>query len=328
MCLLAALAALAGCASLTDHALDLGEAQAWPAFPNRIEVLSGIALDRSARPATRFAAVRSLAHIGGSETVGPLSAIAGSDEPSPLRRWAVWGLGRTDAPSAVPVLIEVAGAARDPSVARQALQGLARVSGMVVDDPEARRAVLGVVNAAECRFRGQESVCALAGLLRKDLASLADFAAVLEKSVEAGGGPAAYNALCWTGDLLLESPDAAGPGHKEALAALTGLLRSDTPALRTRALWYLGRIADAGTAPELARTAGDHPDRATRLLAVWALWRSDRPLFEQTFTPMPADLLHVTPANWREARDRAAELGEPDLEIQRLIADLLREDGR
>jgi HEAT repeat protein len=328
LCAACALAALTGCASPTDHALDLGEARAEAEFPDRVRLLSAMALDRSAKPAARFAAIRSLAHIGGAEAVGPLAAVARRPDSSPYRRWGVWALGETDAPEAVPVLAELASSARDEAVLQQALQGLARLSGVVAGSAESRHDALAAVNAVECRFGEAEQICALAALLREDLANLDDFAAILTESAERGDTADACNALDWTGDLLLARPDAEPAARRHALEVVTSLLDGENAPLRLRALWNLGRVADPAAAPQLVEAARSHPDRATRLLAVWALRRADRSLFEQTFDAMPPELLSVTPGNWREARDRAAQLGEADLEIQRLIADLLREGAR
>jgi hypothetical protein len=243
-----------------------------------------------------------------------------------LQRWAVWGLAQTGMPDAVPVLAEVASSSPDPDVTQQALQGLARLSHMVRADEGARLSVLRAANAAESRFGARQEIRNLASLLREGLAYLPDYVAILEDCARGDDAAATHNALCWTGDRMLGGVQDSMV-RERAMEAVARLVDSETAALRLRALWYLGCIADPFTAGLMAETARTHPDRATRLLAVWALWRTDRKLFEETFQPMPAHLLTVTPSNWREVRDRAAALGEPDLEIQRLIADLWREDG-
>jgi HEAT repeat protein len=314
-----------GCASRMDRLLDMGENVFPFEVPGTTAQLSAVALDESEQLGVRAAAIRSLSMLPSAASVRTLARLAEWGNSPDIRTWAVWALGETGLAEAVPPLVEALSDRPGLRVCQYALEALVKLMPQVAADPQLRLQTLLGINSAEARFSDSSEVLGLAGLLRENLGNLRDFAAVLRNALDGGDVRETYNALNWAGALALDQAAEADPREMaNVTSALADVARHPERALRLKAIWFLGMIGRPSEASLLLGIAKEDGDRSARLLAVWALGRADRRMLARAFRPMPAELLAGDPARWKEAHEMAAASGEPDLEVQRLIADLLQ----
>ncbi len=320
-------ACLLGCVARMDRVLDMGEAAGTDDVAEALQDLPRIALSPDESEPVRIAALTALARLDRAAAVPPALLLADGYGGRQLGLTAIWLLGRTDDPDAVGPLagLVTGGAGLEPTL--RALEGLALLTHHGADSVEHRQAILRAANVAETRFPESDIVRHYAALLRTGLAQPQDYVVVLREALVADDVRGAHNALGWLGRHLIDGPEGSRAVRAEAVDELAVLTSHPDPALRLRALWFLGRIRERSTAIALLSLARYAPDRPTRLMSLWALSRTDPRMFRDEFPPMPADLLDVTPANWKLAHEYAMRLGEPDLEIQRFIADVQAGEG-
>ncbi len=316
-----------GCVSRLEKVTRLRNVQGVEQQAEAAATLIQIAQDNAQKPRIRTAAVESLACLDRTEALPVFGALAVTDPDPAVRRWAVWALGLQDDPAAAAYLLQAAGGCADAEAVQQLLESLSGFLDVLKDDAEARLRVVRLVRDAERSYRSSVPVLRYAGVFRHELENLPVALTLLQELRPTQDAPQLRPALCTVGDLLLEGQDTDDETRAAAVDALADLLTHADPAVRLSALWFLGRIADARTAPALLAAARARADRATRMLALWALERTDAGLLRAEFTPLPDDLLAVTPENWRDACRAAVEAGEPDLEIQRFIRRTVREEA-
>jgi hypothetical protein len=295
---------------------------------NAAAKLTEIAVDAEEPPAIRCAAVESLAHLRRPEALPVFGSLAVNDDDPDVRRWATWALGLTDDPVAADYLLQAIRFCGDPPAAQQVLESLNGFTAVLKTNTDTRLLAVHRINAAESRHGRSQAVRRYAQAFRTELVDFDVALHLLRERGLAGDPSALHEAVGALGRFLLRDRGTDDAGLRaEAIDELTALLAHDHPAVRLRALWFLGRLADGRAAPALLTAARTSDDRATRLMALWALERTDPVLLRKEFTPLPDDALAPTPETWRDAQRAAAESGEPDLEIQRFISRAVRGEG-
>lgn len=296
------------------------------------EDLGKTALNREKTTVGRCWAVKSLDRLPPQLTYPTLMKLAKKKHtPLPLRRRAIWALGRTSMSAAVPPVTEALEQAQEEKTAYWACTALAKLSPNFQDlAPAERREIFDAVNAAQARFAASGRIREMTALLLSR-AGAGDLFDILKKAVNKrpdGWRQRAFAALCRLGDRIVENPEVVGNDVKrQAIAQMCDLTESNSAMLQYKSIWYLGRIASEKAADTLRTKMLHAEDARTRLLASWALWRTDPERFEKEADPVASTAIPPEPETWRKVRKEARELGERNLQIHRLWNDLLREEA-
>jgi len=318
----------AGCATRMDTIRNLSEVPL-ERVPKAERKLTKIATDPEQHTSRRCLAVQSLVRLRGAAAIPTLAKLSGSGGSSAIRRWAVWALGDVDSPAAIGPLNAAIRSTTDRETTCRALEALAKLAEDVHGSSERTLDTLRSVNVAQGRFPDCGPICRLIGLLYPTLMTPDSLMTLVGERVAAKETVNLFVLVNWMGQYVTECEgDPENEGAARAVELLGKLAGYEPCApVRYRSLWFLGRFADDGRRQDLYEAAKRGPDRLTKLLALWALARTDRRMLESEFRAMPPAAFPVKPGNWREAVGAARGLGEDDLEIQRCICNLLREGG-
>lgn len=318
---------LAGCAPTLSSIYDMGEVRTPREIECALNSLTRIAGRAKYEPSRRCHAIKVLARIGDRRIVGTLGGLAGSGkEPTDVRRWAVWGLGETGRPAAIPQLNSALRQEANEQTASWGLEALVKLAIPIQLNPDATRDTMRTINDLQARFPNSESICHLSTLLFTELRSLTVLIELLKESRDKGEDTRTFNLVRWIGDLMIEqSQQLDRTLYAQAVEELKLLASYPCKPVRYRALWYLGRVRDARAWDTLIETCRSKDDPATRLLAYWAASRVNRKRFKSTFRKMSEALLQHNAQVWLRATATARALKEPDLELQRFIADVHRQ---